>query len=98
MGILSQKQTASYSEYAKKWHTAMKEAYAVAERNADSGALKGQNYYDRKIKYTQLQQGDRVLVKNLNERGERENLERTWESLGLYQILVIFIFYNILKV
>ena len=47
----------------------MKEAYETAGKMIQEKGLKGKKSYDRWLCSTVLQPGDRVLVRNLSERG-----------------------------
>ena len=47
----------------------MKEAYALAMKNSSKSAADGKRQYDRKVRFSILKPGDRVLVRNLSERG-----------------------------
>ena len=51
--------TTSYPEYVSKWRAAMKEAYAKASNLAYRNATRGKKYYDRKVRSTILEPGDR---------------------------------------
>jgi len=47
----------------------MSEAYKVASSNAGKNAESRKRQYDKKVKHAVLHQGDRILVRNLSERG-----------------------------
>ena len=47
----------------------MKEAYALAMKNSSKSAADCKRQYDRKVRFSILKPGDRVLVRNLSERG-----------------------------
>ena len=70
--------TQSYTEYVERWQSAMRQAYSIAMKNNEKSASTGKKYYDRKVRFTQLQRGDRVLVRNLSERGGPGKLR--WED------------------
>ena len=60
----------SRSDYVWKWKTATSEAYRIAhEATTKSAEKRKKNYHDRRIRYTDIQPGDRVLVRNLSPRG-----------------------------
>lgn len=67
---LSREETGmNHSEYTEKWKVAMKEAYELARQNISKSAGDAKKQYDRKVRFSNLQPGDRVLVRNLSERG-----------------------------
>lgn len=55
--------------YVKEWQAAMKEAYGIVTKKSQEFGLRGKKQYDRLVNSSVLQPGDRVLVRNLSERG-----------------------------
>ena len=47
----------------------MKEAYSLAAKNNLQSTVAGKKQYDKKVQFSSLQPGDRVLVRNLSELG-----------------------------
>ena len=70
----------NYIEYTEKWKVSMKEAYALARQNISKSAGDGKKQYDRKVRFSNLQPGDRVLVRNLSKRGGPGKLRSHWEQ------------------
>ena len=70
----------TYKQYVDEWQSAMREAYALAARQSDEAANKSKNQYDKRAKAAVLQEGDRVLVKNVKERGGPGKLRSFWEQ------------------
>ena len=54
-----------HDRFVIKWKEQMEEAYAIASKNASKSSERGKRYYDQKAHSSVLQQGDRVLVKNV---------------------------------
>ena len=59
----------NHAEYTKKWKVVMKDVYELAKRKISKSADGGKKQCDRKVRFASLQPGDRVLVRNLSERG-----------------------------
>ena len=71
----------TYPEYVRNWRRAMKEAYDLVSAHAKKSALLGKQQYDKKVKHdTALCEGDRVLVRNMTERGGPGKLRPYWEQ------------------
>jgi hypothetical protein len=51
----------------------MEEAYRLAQQSANRASAKSKDLHDRGLGSTVLEPGDRVLVRNLSERGGRAN-------------------------
>lgn len=58
----------------------MREAYEIASTAAQKEASRGKRYYDQKAYGAQLHPGNRVLLRNLKERGGPGKLRSHWED------------------
>ncbi|KAL9978408.1 hypothetical protein ACROYT_G015921 [Oculina patagonica] len=70
----------TYPEYVRNWRRAMKEAYDLASAHAKKSADMGKQQYDKKVRHTALCEGDRVLVRNMSERGGPGKLRPYWKQ------------------
>ena len=70
----------THTKCVDKWKFAMKEAYSLALKNTSKSATDGKQQYDRKASFSKLQPGDKVLVRNLSERGGPGKLRSYWEQ------------------
>ena len=57
----------------------MHEAYKLAAQSAGKNARRGKKQYDKKVRSSVLQPGDRVLIRNLTPRGGPGKLRSHWE-------------------
>lgn len=76
---VTNKQTLSHSHYVKTLKSHLKESYEVATKNSRQVAEKNKRRFDRVIRESTLDVGDRVLVRNLRLRSKHKLADR-WES------------------
>ena len=70
----------SHSDFVGSWEQAMSDAYAVVRDNAKKSADRRKKHYDQKVFGACLDVGDRVLVRNVSERGGTGKLRSYWED------------------
>ena len=59
------RQKQEYPQYVKHWRAAMEEAYRMAQDKIKEKGIKAKRSYDRWVRSSVLEPGDRVLVRNL---------------------------------
>ena len=76
----NEEESRSHSGYAEKWRKRMAEAYQPTSKEDQKGQARAKNDYDKKTYGGELQQGCRLLVRNLTERGAPGKLWSYWEE------------------
>ena len=66
-GLSRDEACVTHGGYAEKWQTAMKEAHSLAAKNNLQSTVAAKKQYDKKVWFSSLQPGERVLVRNLSE-------------------------------
>ena len=73
--------SSSRKDYVVEWEKGMHEAYKIAAENSKKAASHSKrSHHDKRIHGTALKPGDRVLVRNLSERGGTGKLRNYWEE------------------
>ena len=75
----------THTDYVKRLKENLKESYKIAIQNSEKIALKNKERYDMKVRETVLEEGDRVLVKNVGLRGKHKIADR-W-SRTVYKVV-----------
>lgn len=70
----------SYPEYIKHYKEAMKEAYDITAEKAGIVTSAGRDVYNKKVCTSDLKPDDRVLLKNVLEKGGPGKLRSFWED------------------
>ena len=70
----------TYPRYVYNWQSTMRQACASAASKSKARGERAKVYYDHKVGSSVLQSGDRVLNKNLSERGGPQKLQSIWEE------------------
>ena len=76
----------SHSDYIQNWQNAMKEVYSKIRQNNKILQENSKSNYDKKIFRSTLTPGERVLLKNLSERGGTGKLKSYWEN-DIYEVV-----------
>ena len=77
----------AYSTYVEEWKQATAEAHKIAQEITGKSVLQSKKRYDQaKPTSSALEKGDRVLVRNVRERGGPGKLRSYWEN-RVYEVL-----------
>ena len=79
LGIRSSEERKSHQDYADKLKNRLSDAYKRASEEAAHKGEKYKHYYDKGIRHSVLEAGDRVLVKKVGIKGKHK-LADIWES------------------
>lgn len=77
---LSDEEGISHMQYVKKLKTDLSEAYKLASAAAFKNHQKNKTRYDCRVKHQVLEEGDRVLIRNLGLKGKHK-LQDRWSSI-----------------
>nr|XP_015197558.1 PREDICTED: adenosine receptor A1-like [Lepisosteus oculatus] len=61
-GLNTEMDSANQSKYLERWKQRMQEAYKIAKDHAKNTLDRNKRNYDSKVRYTELQPGNRVLL------------------------------------
>uniref|UniRef100_A0A672GNT3 Gypsy retrotransposon integrase-like protein 1 n=1 Tax=Salarias fasciatus TaxID=181472 RepID=A0A672GNT3_SALFA len=73
-------QHVSHSDYVRNLKSQLEESYKIAMKNAAKIAQKNKTRFDRRVTASDLEVGDRVLVRNVRIRGKHKISDK-WESI-----------------
>ncbi|TKS65787.1 hypothetical protein D9C73_027976 [Collichthys lucidus] len=75
----------SHSQYVKQLKARLEESYQIATKNSQKVADRNKRRFDRAVRESTLEEGDRVLIKNLRFRSKHKLADK-WEST-MYKVL-----------
>ena len=70
-----------YKAYVRDWKVKMEEAYRIAAEVSEKVGSYNKNVFDQRASAAVLVEGDRVLVRNLREKGGPGKLRAHWENV-----------------
>ena len=70
----------SHEKFVEEWHGAMREAFEIAKKRIGKSTGYNKQNFDAKAKAVDLEVGEKVLVRNLREKGGTGKLRNHWES------------------
>ena len=80
-GCVLPEQKKPYAAYVRDWKTNMEEAYRIAAEVSEKVGRSNKEVYDQRASAAVLAEGDRVLVRNLREKGGPGKLRSHWEKV-----------------
>ena len=76
----------TYQKFVEEWTTFMQQAFTIANEQVKKASKNNKQYYDKKVKETEIQVGDNVLIRNVRERGGTGKLRSYWES-SIFEVI-----------
>ena len=70
----------THQNFVENWKNAMSSAFKIVNENVRKSNASGKHNYDKKVQGAIIKKGDRVLVRNLSERGGTGKLRSYWEQ------------------
>lgn len=68
----------SHSKYVQSLKARLEESYRIATQNASKSAMRNKDRFDKRVKESTLEVGDKVLVRNVRIRGKHKLADK-WE-------------------
>ena len=76
----------SYEQYASEWQKSMQQAFEIVREHTNRSRGENERQYNKKARGVEIVEGDRVLLKNDNEKGGTGKLKTYWEK-GVYVVV-----------
>ena len=76
----------TYDQFVREWKSSIKQAFQLANQHIQQAGAANKRRYDAKCKAVSLTIGDRVLVRNVSERGGTGKLRSWWEQ-KIYEVV-----------
>ena len=70
----------TYDRFVREWKDSMRDAFQAANQNIERAGAANKRRYDAKSKAVSIVVGDKVLVRNVGERGGTGKLRSWWEQ------------------
>ena len=78
--LLETKSEKSFPEYVENWRNVMKEVFSIISRIVEKSQTMNKRNYNKKVFGLILEPNDRVLLRNVSERGGTGKLRSYWEK------------------
>ena len=86
LGINNRQNFVDHHEFAKRWKQEMQEAYEIAKGRSQKRKAADENRWNDRLIVSAVRQGDKVLVKNVREKGGPGKIRAYWEQ-DVYRVL-----------
>ncbi|KAK7159830.1 hypothetical protein R3I94_005997 [Phoxinus phoxinus] len=84
-GLPAESPAKSHSQYVKDLKERLQESYEIAKKNSAKIAMRNKGRFDKRVVDSTLEEGDRVLVRNVRLRGKHKLADK-WEQ-GVQEVV-----------
>ena len=79
-------QNRSHKKFVDDWGKSMQEAFKIANEHINKSTAYNKKHYDKKVKENEIVVGDRVLIRNVRDKGGTGKLKSYWEP-NIFEVL-----------
>ena len=76
----------THKQFVNDWRSSMEEAFEIANMNIKKSSTYNKHHHDKKVKEIEIRPGDKVLIRNMKEKGGTGKLKSYWEH-EVYKVI-----------